>query len=88
MVHHIDVHLDVSSCAVLTLHKDVLCCPNPQQVGSRQHLTAKQREEHHHEADRFSNHSYVHYTLYGYYALRVRKAGKGSSRLVELVISD
>lgn len=30
MCHYSDVHLDVSSCAVLTLHKDVLCGSNPQ----------------------------------------------------------
>lgn len=65
MVHHLDVHLDRSSCAVLALHKDVLGCAYSQQVRSRQHLTAKQREEDHPEAASCSDLFYKPYSLCG-----------------------
>lgn len=43
-VHDFDADFHVF-CAVLALHKDVLCRSNSQYIGSRQDLTATQRQK-------------------------------------------
>lgn len=45
MVHHVDIDLNVSSCAVLTLYKDVFWRSYPQQVGGGHHLPMDQCEK-------------------------------------------